>query len=96
MGGRFRSKKLLAAARGRSCVLCGGNDFTTVAAHLPAATYGQTAGTGQKTHDWLVAHLCSECHSLMDSEWRCDSQVRMIALTKTLERLFDDEILIVR
>lgn len=93
----FRSRKLLDAAAGQPCVLCG-RYGSTVPAHLPGAFYGMPAGTGQKTHDWLAAHLCNEpqadgspsCHELMDSEWRMDPHVRLTALCKTLERLFDE------
>lgn len=48
-----------------------------------------------KTHDWLAAHLCLDCHTKMDGVWRSDDQVRMIALCKTLERLFDEGVLTV-
>ena len=66
---------------------------TTVPAHLPGAFYGMPAGTGQKTHDWLVAHLCDLHHTAMDSTWRKDPQMRMLALCLTLERLFAEGVL---
>ncbi len=54
------------------------------------------AGMAEKTHDWLVAHLCHDCHALVDGpEWRKDHQVRMTALCKTLERLFDSGVIVV-
>ena len=88
---RFRSNALREAARGRSCVLCKHADSDlTVLAHLPGAFYGMPAGTGQKTHDWLGAHLCYACHQLMDTAYRKDAEIRMKALCLTLERLFDD------
>lgn len=68
---------------------------TTVAAHLPGSRYGMPAGMSAKTHDWLAAHLCLDCHTKMDGVWRSDDQVRMIALCKTLERLFDEGVLTV-
>ncbi len=68
----------------------------TVPAHLPGAYYGMPAGTGQKTHDWLVAHLCESHHTLIDNEGRKDTQMRMLALCLTLQRLFADGTLIVR
>ena len=55
----IRSKKLLASARGQSCVNCGVSDDTIVAAHyqgLRSHQYGK--GKGQKPHDILVADLC--------------------------------------
>ena len=92
---RFESRKLLNQAEGRVCVLCekGG---TVVPAHLPGAFYGMPAGHGEKTHDWLVAHLCLECHTKMDGpEWRKDAQIRMKALCLTLERLFTSGAIVV-
>ena len=85
---RYQNRSLLHCAKGEPCVLCGKNDGTTVPAHLPGSIYGMAAGTGQRTHDWLVAHLCHDCHQRMDSEWRRDCQIRMKALCLTLERLF--------
>lgn len=64
----IRSKKLLAAARGESCVNCGVSDDTIVAAHyqgLRSHQYGK--GKGQKPHDILVADLCHKCHHAFDS-----------------------------
>jgi hypothetical protein len=66
---------------------------TTVAAHLPGAIYGMSAGMSEKTHDWLAAHLCADCHQKMDNEWRTDARIRMVALCRTLERLFSDGII---
>lgn len=93
---RFESRKLLSAAEGTECVLCG-KGGTVVPAHLPGSFYRMPAGTGQKTHDWLVAHLCHECHSKMDGpEWRTDAQIRMMALCLTLERLFRSGVITVK
>lgn len=89
----YRSRKLLDAARDQPCVFCGSTE-TTIPAHLPGSFYRMPAGTGQKTHDWLVAHLCHEHHEQMDSEWRKDGRIRMMALCLTLERLFDDGVLV--
>ena len=84
----YRNRTLLYAARGETCVLCGADDGTIVAAHLPGSIYGMDAGMGEKCADFCVAHLCSQCHSRMDTEWRRDTQIRMKALCLTLERLF--------
>ena len=91
---RYRSDTLRAAAKNRLCVLCKREKTrdTTCPAHLPGSFYGMAAGTGQKTHDWLIAHLCFECHVNMDTIWRKDATIRMRALCLTLERLFDDGI----
>ncbi len=85
---RYFNRSLLYAAKGEACVLCKKQDGTVVGAHLPGALYGMPAGVGQKTHDWLVAHLCHDCHDKMDTVWRTDCQIRMRALCLTLERLF--------
>ena len=71
------------------------NDDTTVAAHLPGSFYGMSAGHGEKTHDWLVAHLCLVCHNDMDTVMRKDPQMRMKALCLTLQRLFDEGVITV-
>jgi len=89
---RFESRALLDAARDQPCVFCQRDD-TTVPAHLPGSFYRMAAGTGQKTHDWLVAHLCHEHHEKMDTVWRKDARVRMMALCLTLERLFNDGVI---
>ena len=94
----FRSNRLRQFARGQSCVLCQGTEgfsSTVVLAHLPGSFYRMPAGIGQKTHDWLGAHLCAEHHARMDSEWRRDSQMRLMALCLTLERLFDEGVITV-
>lgn len=93
---RFESKRLREAARDVPCVLCNRNDGTVVLAHLPGSFYGMPAGMGQKTHDWLGAHLCHDCHAEIDSTHRRDAEIRMMALCRTLERLFNDGTLTVR
>jgi len=92
---RFSSRDLLDAAEGQLCVLCEREmkRDTVVPAHLPGSFYGMPAGHGQKTHDWLVAHLCDVCHHSMDNECRKDATIRMKALCLTLERLFEQGIL---
>ncbi len=91
---RFRSRPLLDAAEGQACVCCGREDGTIVAAHLPGSFYGMPAGWGQKTHDWLTAHLCLRCHALVDgAPGRRDARLRLQLLCLTLERLFEDGVL---
>lgn len=93
---RFESKVLRDAARNRACVLCGNDEEGgVVLAHLPGSFYGMPAGTGQKCHDWLGSHLCDLCHGAMDGEWRNDSAMRMQALCLTLERLFNEGVIVV-
>lgn len=96
---RFDSAKLRDAARGRPCVLCE-HDLvdcteTTVLAHLPGAFYAMPAGWGEKTHDWLGAHLCSDHHERMDNEWRRNPHMRLMALCLTLQRLFAEGVIVV-
>ena len=84
------------SAAGQSCVLCGADCGTTVPAHLPGSIYRMPAGVGQRTHDWLVGHLCFDCHQWIDGpEGRRDVTMRMAALCLTLERLFDEGVLVV-
>ena len=64
---RFRSKKLLAAARDKECTMnvadvCNYNTETTVAAHINIE-----GGTmGGKTDDFMVVDCCSDCHAWLD------------------------------
>lgn len=63
----IRSRKLLDAANGKSCVNCGTRDGTVVAAHLTgyrAHQYGK--GRGIKPHDICTADLCMKCHAAFD------------------------------
>ena len=64
----YRNRKWLNAAEGQSCVNCGAQDGTVVAAHYQgyrAGRYGK--GKGQKPDDYLVADLCHKCHSKFDT-----------------------------
>lgn len=59
----FESKKLRDFARGQECALrmpwCNHDPTTTVLCHV--RLFSQ-AGMGQKPHDFLAFHACSECH----------------------------------
>jgi hypothetical protein len=59
--------KLTEAARGQSCVRCGRNDGTIVAAHIngPLA-FKLGRGMGQKPDDVFCADLCHTCHDVLD------------------------------
>lgn len=92
---------MLDAAQGQPCVLCQfdhiENDITTVPAHLPGSIYGMPAGMGEKTHDWLVGHVCDPHHAYLDSEkGRRNIQIRMLALCLTLQRLFEQGVIVVK
>lgn len=61
----FRSKKLLALARDRPCVLCGSKG-TTVAAHANSVALGK--GRGIKAPDCCIAYVCQEHHDQIDGK----------------------------
>lgn len=99
----IRSKKILAAAKGQSCVNCGAADGTVVAAHytgLRAHALGK--GTGHKPHDLCIADLCHRCHAAFDQhEKKSDakddfmkkvdvSEQFLFLVIKTLLRRVDD------
>lgn len=102
----YRSPKLLSLARGQSCVNCGAEDDTTVAAHSNMSEHGK--GKSIKAHDVYSAHLCFRCHSWADQGsgkdptgvydgTREDKALMMRrAIDRTLLRLFQTGRLIVR
>jgi hypothetical protein len=60
--------KLREAARDAPCIRCMKEDGTIVLAHYTGVrrlSYG--GGFGIKGHDLIGAHLCSDCHKLMDT-----------------------------
>ena len=59
----FRSPKLLKAANGRPCVLCG-NVGSTVAAHSNSLAHGR--GFAHKSPDYYIAYVCQRCHDEID------------------------------
>ena len=59
----YRSPKLLKAAAGRACTLCG-SVGTTVAAHSNSLAHGH--GLGFKAPDFYIAYLCQWCHDQVD------------------------------
>jgi Protein of unknown function (DUF1364) len=94
----MQSRKLLDAARGQSCALCGNDDGTVVAAHysgLYSSALGK--GMGQKAWDFCAAHLCHRCHSDLDGYSGGNNEERavrfMVAIFKTQKRLFDAGVL---
>lgn len=63
----YRSKKLLAAAAGRSCIRCGCDDGTVISAHYTGFrqhSYGK--GAGIKCSDLACAWFCATCHAHFD------------------------------
>ena len=101
----IRSKKLLAAAEGQSCVNCGVRDGTVVAAHYSGMrqhAFGK--GKGIKGHDLCIADLCAKCHSKFDqykvsnfdSQYMRDidqSEQFLYLVIKTLIRRVNDEVI---
>ncbi len=59
----YRNKRLLQAAEGRDCVLCGSNG-TTVAAHSNALEHGR--GFAHRAPDYFIAYVCHSCHDEID------------------------------
>lgn len=61
----YRSRPLLDMARGAPCMHCGSYSPTVVAAHSNQQRDGK--GIGIKAHDYRVAFLCADCHTLVDA-----------------------------
>ena len=96
----FESQILRDAARDQSCVRCGKKDGTVVGAHYTGVRrLAYDGGHSKKVWDFLIAHLCSGCHSYMDTlsrdkhtAWEHSEEfLHLIALT--LARLFRDGII---
>lgn len=100
----FRSDVLRDAARNEPCVHCGKLiEGETVGAHYTGVRQGDYGrGIGQKAHDYLIAHLCADCHVLMDTiskskEDRWEHSERFLhAIALTWARLFERGILQVK
>lgn len=98
----FESQKLRDAAEGESCVRCGSMKGVVGAHYTGARRLAYGGGYGIKVHDFLIAHLCEECHRWMDSLSRdkrklwehSEEFLHLIALT--LARLFARGVLVVR
>lgn len=93
----MRSRKLLDAAKGQPCVICG-DDRTTVAAHysgLYADRLGK--GVGQKSGDIFAAHLCALHHAELDQYINGNTDARalrfFLAVFETQKRLFEQGVL---
>lgn len=98
----FESQKLRDAAEGEHCVRCG-SKLGVVGCHYTGArrlAYG--GGLGIKVWDFLIAHLCEECHRWMDTlsrdkerRWE-HSEEFLHCIALTLARLFARGTLVVR
>lgn len=95
----YRSKKLLDAARGQSCTLCG-SVGTTVACHANSVALGK--GTGIKAPDYFfTAHFCQTCHDLYGGRAGKLTKEQKTAMWTsgfiwTIKRLFDQGIVVVK
>ena len=90
----FRSPKLLKAANGRPCVLCG-SVGTTVAAHSNSLEHGR--GFAHKAPDYYIAYLCQKHHDEIDgrSGGLSKEQKRemwLSAFVRTMAVLFEEGI----
>ncbi|MBL4891444.1 MAG: DUF1364 family protein [Rhizobiaceae bacterium] len=97
---RFRSKKLLKAARDKECTMqvesvCNYNTETTVAAHINV----HGGKMGGKEHDFLVADCCSSCHSWLD-QYDGSEEDRLFytrrALARTWERRINEGAIVIK
>ena len=63
-----QNRKLLDLAKGQSCVACHTYDGTVVPAHyMGPRRHEYGGGMSTKGHSAVVAHLCANCHTEMDS-----------------------------
>lgn len=92
---RLRSPKLLDAPRHENCVVAGCFAPAVGVCHLPHNLWGFPAGIGQKTHDWLGAHLCHEHHGYCDGDGRNDHAWRAMVFARTIERLIARGVLVI-
>jgi len=91
----FRSRKLLDLARGQSCVMCGADDETIVAAHSNLQEHGK--GMGHKAHDAMHAWLCHGCHAELDQgHFLSKSEKReymLTAICRTVMKMWDQDLI---
>lgn len=67
----IRSKPLLRAANGRSCVRCGIDDGTVCKAHYEGTRQHQYGkAKGMKGHDVIACDLCADCHAHLSNDKR--------------------------
>ena len=87
-------------AKGQPCqvmlpnvCISGGENETTILAHLPSF------GMGTKSPDLLAAHCCSACHDVVDGRVTSDKDLDMIrnffneGAIRTIRKLYIDNII---
>jgi hypothetical protein len=97
----FESDKLRNAAEGQCCVRCGGTQGVIGCHYTGVRRLAYGGGFGIKVHDFLIAHLCAQCHRDLDQLSRNKAQrfehseefLHLIAVT--LIRLFHQGVIIV-
>lgn len=94
----YRNKRLLDAAKGQACTICGAVG-STVACHANSVALGK--GTGIKAPDYYAAHMCQHHHDLYDGRiGRLTKEEKealwMTAFLRTIKRLFDQGIVEVK
>lgn len=95
----MRSRRLLDAAEGQACVICGSTQ-ETIAAHY-SGLYASSVGKGlsEKAWDHVSAQLCWRHHVEMDGYVHGNDDARairfMLAIFETQRRLFDRGVLVV-
>jgi Protein of unknown function (DUF1364) len=86
----YRSKPLLALARGKPCLLqavagCRGADgTTTVAAHSNQSKHGK--GAHIKAHDTYTVWACAVCHTWLDSSYSATQEEKFEAFDEACYR----------
>lgn len=95
----YRNQKLLDAAEGQPCVICG-DCRSTVAAHANSVALGK--GTGIKVPDFYTAWVCQKHHDMIDGRVKLELpygspfELWMWAYLKTVARWFNEEVVHVR
>lgn len=95
----YRNQKLLEAAEGEPCAICG-DSRSTVAAHANSVALGK--GTGIKCPDYYVAYVCQLHHDMIDGRVKLELpysspfELWTWAYLKTVARWFNEEVVHVR
>jgi len=92
--------KLRKYAKGQPCqvmlpdvCISGGENLTTVLAHLPSF------GVAQKSGDLLAAHCCFQCHQHLDSAVGHDFDPQWLrdkfneGVIRTIRKLYNDKVI---
>lgn len=91
----YRNPKLTKLAKGKPCVSCGADDYTTVWAHSNLLEHGK--GRGLKASDACGMLLCFKCHSELDQGNRMTKeekrQFQIEMMVRTYRYLIENELL---